>query len=1420
MAQLLSFGSPNQYSYKKRVDGGTDFYNGNQKTTIENYVKGTGTDQNQLRQTLANQGDVASQQILKAPVRPTLQTPILKTNPSPTYKGYNLTSLNPATQTQVKGIIDNAKDPVAVNRYLNSAKNAQTATQKASYENSVPGQILNTVGDVGRGLGGFAVDTGNFLTRIPQTFQTAKDNAQIQFDQLTGQNPQNDINRASLNQKAYGDVQQSLAKLTNTIAGQNISTNDATNQEAKDISSGKGTPSEFLNAGLSSLNAAGAIPVGKVIGLGAKELPKAVSLISDKVAEATPKVISATRTALADQRGSIGSGLIDRHPAIQQLNDHLNLLKQADEQLAKNGMSAKASSRVNNIKAQRAVLNEISNTRNKLSQGGYIQIPGKSSDAKLGQENRVTSGSGQQPPSPPSKLGALPEEQQSPEPLQQKSYKSYTDNNPNEYIKQQTKLQEQARKAGTNPLPVRVKNEVSSKLLDSFAPIESTLNKAIKNGADIKVSDANHITPQLDRALRADTIAGQYIKDNGLAKVIQTVPNTKAFDQYLIAKHAGDLAKNGIETGRDLGKDAQLVKQLSPTYEAHAQAIKKYSDGLLDKSVDYGLISKETADLLKKKYPNYVPANRIFGENELNTFKGTGGGKASISGQTVVQKIKGSQRQIESPLASLASKTQDVISQGERNKAASILASYKDLPGNPFALRELKPDETVGTKSTISFLDNGKVKRYETTPEIASAAKSLNKEQIGILGKIVRIPTRILRLGATGINPGFALANITKDLASALINTEHPFKASILNPKVLGKATASALDHGGKSYAELVREGAGGTSFDIARNAPRDTVASIRAGKNAGTHILYTVTHPGELLRAVENTIGRSEEFSRALQYYGNKEAGLANGLTESEATRYGAHSARNNTVNFARAGEYGAVLNSALPYLNAGIQGSRTLLRSVRTHPAQTLTKLAIVGAIPTATITAWNLSDPKRAEAYNDISEYEKQGNLVILPPNPVKDPQTGRWNAIKIPVSQEIANLNNIVRNSVEQASGQDGSLTAGKILGDLTGTVTSLNAQSQNQLIGQVVPQALKPAVETITNTNLFTGNKIVPDSQKNLPAQDQYGQYTSGTAKVVGKLTGTSPRVIDNGIKTAAGGAGQNAVNLSDNLLASTGVISPSEVQGKSVPDAVTNRFVGASSIPASNKADQAYQKVKDQLVNSPEYKALPQQDKQSALNRLQTDTNAITYNAQDQANPNNGYTAKTLTKNQKALLDGSKSVESYTTPTTKTKATTSQEKYQAHLTAYNQAKKDGTLSAPKDYATQQSLAKESVTSQYPQEVLDFYNLSKAQQNDYFASDKTTATKLYNQAKALDSQLVSKGLATTKYKTAITGSKSTKSSKISQASMNKYLKTAQVKAPKSVKFSSVKASSAKGSTLKKYTIAKIPKLTKVKKKAIA
>jgi hypothetical protein len=918
---------------------------------------------------------------------------------------------------------------------------------------------------------------------------------------------------------------------------------------------------------------------------------------------------------------------------------------------------------------------------------------------------------------------------------------------PEKYVQELTKAQETARQGEELGFVGKLKaffKDAKKKLVDFNAPMEDILNQAVKEGR-ATVAQQKEFTYQLDRAIGSRTLAGQFARDNGLEEVIRNVDDVKNLDQYMIAKQAKAVEANGIKTGRDLVKDQQLIDAFSSRYEVGAQKINQYTQKLLDYMVDSDLISKETADFLKQKYPEYIPLNRIFSDEELATGFGNKG-VASLSKQTVVQKLVGSEREIESPMASLLQKTTDAFAQGEKNKAAKMLAGFKDIQGNPFEITALRTAENVkkridifkelgastpnknklermivtrnrwmrelqselnklnkqgvkeylkrgplervaqktselvektktrfatgevrtdsdkfkirypesstttyklkpvqvtaqetkdfvnalindtpdaidiikkkiGTrdsrlsgvldqlgsmknnltdiklkraelmdeakllkdaeskgKTTISVLNSGIKEIYEVPKDIAEAAKALNVQQLNVLGRIFAFPVRLAKIGITGINLPFIAANIAKDQVTAIINSKEALKTSLANPAVFVQALFEAVKHG-DVYQEMARSGALGTSFDIARNQVLPTIERIRSGRSAGEKIKFLVKNPEELLRAVENIVSRGEEFTRIQQYMGTKQAELAKGVGNKAAQIAATLAARKNTVDFARRGEWGQVLNSAFLYLNANIQGTRTFIRTFKNAPLETATKLAVVGFTPIAIATAWNLSDPNRKLAYDDIAEYEKENNIIIIPPNPTKNAD-GTWNVIKIPISQEINNLLGMVRRPIEQAYGGN-PLVVKDIANALVGSVTPIATPTDPwSWASTLTPQAIKPSLEALTNRNFFTGAPLVSQNQEKLSKNLQTKPWTSGTVIKIANAIKQSPIKVEEFIKGTTGGVGSQILNTTDHVLAGLRIIPKDQIGGQNVVKAILARFNqarGGHADDASNK---------------------------------------------------------------------------------------------------------------------------------------------------------------------------------------------------------------------------------------------------------
>lgn len=701
--------------------------------------------------------------------------------------------------------------------------------------------------------------------------------------------------------------------------------------------------------------------------------------------------------------------------------------------------------------------------------------------------------------------------------------------------------------------------DIKAKNVDYISPVEDLIAAAQKeHGYEIRPE--HDFTNQVDRVLRARSLAGRFVDEAGLAKIIKEVPDIEEFGQYLVAKHARNVEADGFATGRNPATDAVLISELGPKYEPYAKQVQQFDQKLLDYTVDAGLISRELADQLRAIYPDYVPLNRVFTEMEKpdNLFA-AGKGVANLSRQTVIQKLKGSEREIENPIGSLLNKTYAALQQGEKNKAARILASYKDLPGfedliNP--TKKIRGDATA----TFSYLDNGRKVTLQTTPAIEAAVKALDVENLGKWFSILAGPARLYKLGTTGVNPGFFAANIARDQMTAFINSKNPWATSIFNQKLFWKSMWDVMTHD-KSYKEMVDAAAGGSSWDLLRQEPMRTAEKIRSERNLGTQLAYRTKNPVQWWRDIENVLARSEEYTRLQQFQGTRSELVREGRTPKDAEILAAKAARENTANFSRRGEWGRVLNASMPYFNASVQGSRAFLRAAGRQPVETFAKTLLSVMFPVAVSTWWNLSDPERAKAYADIRKHEKENTFILIPPNPTQD-ERGRWNVYKLPVPPGVGMLGTPLRRWIEQAHGMD-PVKFGEVAQAMIGSVSPIEPEWKS-IKSNLTPQAVKPLLEDQTNQKFFTETPIVPDALKKLPAAQQIHPYTSGTARKIAAPMGISPIRVEEFVKGTMGGAGAQALNLSDNALAAMGVIPKSEVGGTDIPEAVASRFTKAA----------------------------------------------------------------------------------------------------------------------------------------------------------------------------------------------------------------------------------------------------------------
>lgn len=751
---------------------------------------------------------------------------------------------------------------------------------------------------------------------------------------------------------------------------------------------------------------------------------------------------------------------------------------------------------------------------------------------------------------------------------------------PKLYVGEQVAKREAARPKGKGRDLNSFAMTLKKTLVDSNAPIEDAIAQSMRANK-FSVLPQGDVTNQIDRVLRAPMLAGQFVKDNGFDKIIKNVPDILEFEQYLIAKQARAIDARGFKTGRDLVKDSKLVASLAPKYEQFAKQTTQYSQKLLDYLVSTKLIDADFAKELKQIYPDYIPMNRVLTEvSSAADDLGKTQGIANMPKQTIIQKLKGSELEVESPLESLLVKTYDAFVQGEKNMAAKMITDFSKTPGGEIIAQPLKrigKNQFEKAPHTISYVDGGVKKTFKVTEDIERAAKRMGVQQLNILGQVLAFPVRVAKLGITGLNVAFGGANLVRDQVFAAINSNNAMASA--NPLVFLRAIFEAVGH--KSlYQDMVRQAGAGTSFDIARNQPKLTVDMIRAQAKATTNAKFLVTHPSQLFRAVEDIFARPEELTRVQQFIGAKNTLMKSGVDRQTAEILAGKAARENSINFLRKGEWGTVLNSTFLYLNAGIQGSRTVLRSAKTKPVETAVKIATMMLMPTAMATFWNMSDPTRREAYLDILEFEKENNLIIVPPNPVKDEETGQWNVIKIPTPPGLNNLNTLLRRNLETIYGND-PMSFQDAAAKLIGTVSPVEP-TKGSIFSTLTPQIIRPAVEAFANINFFTGIPQVPQNMQDLSAELQVKDHTSGTAVKIGNLLNYSPIKVENLIKGYGGGVASQVLNLTDRALAGLNIIDKNQIGGRGLVEDITRRF---SKVYGGASDDEAVEELQGIIQN-------------------------------------------------------------------------------------------------------------------------------------------------------------------------------------------------------------------------------------------
>lgn len=896
-----------------------------------------------------------------------------------------------------------------------------------------------------------------------------------------------------------------------------------------------------------------------------------------------------------------------------------------------------------------------------------------------------------------------------------------TDNEVENYVKDQVENQKKTTNSGLMQKIKDAKDFLRHHLNDDSTAYEQYLAKGHDKESKLAREKLKEdIRNDIDKVRSSDMIAQQFIRDNGLAELGKmSTKDLNQFQQYLIARrHAADLHKQGINTGRDLDMDLAIIDKYKKKFTEQEKIYRNFNKQLLNYMEDNGLISKELHSKLNQNTA-YTPYQRLM--DDVSSFTGHSQQLGNLSSEQVIKKMKGSDRTILNPIEATMSNTMRIINEGQRNIAARKIAE------NAFSEHRLRDGEKPRAGyDTLNFMENGKKVSYEVPKMVASEMKRLNRvlpEGVEKVINVLSMPAKTLRGGATSLNPIFAASNLIRDQLQTTITGNIG-----ANIKGTPKALLATFGFGEKAdnlRAELSRQGIIGSEYRQTYGYKQgDLMAELQKEHHLSKKAADRLKHP---IDALNDLIGRTEYFTRAQQYFG----------TDGDITAK-SQAARNNTLNFSRGGEAIMVINRAVPFLNAGVQGGIQITRQLVKRPARTALALAAWAGIAMAA-KGISESDEKKKELYDRVSDYEKKTNLILFDKDAKYNPETGRIDGlVKIPIPQFLYPITDSMNNIKDSP---DALLkTASNIFEVFTGLDTE-------NPVNQLTPTAIKPFIEAATNTNTFTKQDIVSDYDKNKLPQDKGAKYTTGAARFLSSLTGVDAPIIDNFIANWSGGLGKD--------LAKTLTNNPDSQKdgggiGRIFTEGAYRRFGSAGADSQYKMAVDSGEKLKKQLEGYSDFKNLSKEDQEKVKNAIDSDFKQIgsTFGKLERGDE----VKNKLSDRQTGLLQGFNSGKYIEEALKGTKQVNKERLNNENDYEYNEFKKEyeeksakGEYSRKSRIDAQNKLKRLEVGKDFTKETRDLYGLGKDDLRNLIESSED-GNKVLDNVIAYGDALVRAGIA--------------------------------------------------------------------------
>ena len=445
------------------------------------------------------------------------------------------------------------------------------------------------------------------------------------------------------------------------------------------------------------------------------------------------------------------------------------------------------------------------------------------------------------------------------------------------------------------------------------------------------------------------------------------------------------------------------------------------------------------------------------------------------------------------------------------NKELADLAR-KD-PTNPFARIRTKDQKIPSGWSRFFYYEGGERRPIYLSPDMAKEWIVSNPETTYRFSQLLRYASLspVLRTFATGINWGFALANLPRDIMHTwfaarvfedgkwkpVYSSHLPVFAIQMARDQLTIFSDAMLKKG--RYEEYLKEGGGmeflthqGRLFQRGRHVEKPL-----------DHVYDFLGYFGETTEVMTRLAIRERVIRRRAR---ERDISIEEARKDKDITREATFAAR-DYLDFGQGGGVAKALDNAFPYLNAAIQGSRGLIRSFEPGSGTALRstyKLAQFGSVVVGTyIASWELA-PATMKALG--GNVDMQNNLCIPLGDSfgfVDERGQQRYVYLKIPLDPGQKFFKTFFEACTDKWLGKDV---------DVDRVVDSLKEQSPVGV--SELPPTVSGALGYMTNKDFWLNEDIWRKTDKPFGWPESREEYIPGRTPQayidVGEVTGLSP----------------------------------------------------------------------------------------------------------------------------------------------------------------------------------------------------------------------------------------------------------------------------------------------------------------------